>query len=324
LRGQAYCARGAYPEAITDLTSFLQFKPTDPSGYVLRGDVHIVNRNYQRALADYNTAVASDPLWIDAYKGRGIAYMALEKYGLALRDFQVGLQSNPADVEILTNMGIACMLADMPETAANFFRRALETQKGPERKRRLEEWLAQLPQKSDFEQQMGGLPGYVALSPANPEPVETARASIGAQSGQGTGGSHSNQANAPDKLHSQSARRPVPKGFIDLQKSYAAAQAGDKNLSGKLAGSYMGYKWTFSFETKGRHVSAVIRVHPPVGPEETHVCKGTFDSGLVDASDQTGYRFQGRVTEDLRVLGTLTTNHGQSFAVDMPLEDLRL
>ena len=318
LRSQAYCGRGKYAEAVADMTRVLESGSSGPDDYVIRGDAYNAQHDHLAALADYNTAINRDPLWVDAYRGRGTVYMAMERYDLAIKDFQVVIQNVPGDSEASFNMGMACMLADLPAAARSCFAKALQTESAPQRKELVEKRLAELPQTSEFEQRVGGMSGYLSRSPGPPERTPPAGSTVAAVNRVEP---QKSSAGEPDKSETPARRRPPPKGLIELRKAMNGASSKDKVLSGNLTGSYMGFSWTFRFETRGRDVSATIRVHHPTGKEETHLCRGTVDGSFVDASDQDGYRFQGRLTNDLRLVGMLTTNHGRSFSVNMPLEE---
>jgi tetratricopeptide (TPR) repeat protein len=320
LRGLAYYRTGAYAEAVADLSKLVNSSTVGPSDYVLRGDVFSAQRNYRMAMSDYDTAIQRDPFFLDAYLGRGLAHLAAERYDLAMRDFQVVLRTDPRQAEALINMGIVCMSADLPRSARSFFERAMETDTTIPWRTRIQQWLAQLPDRSLLEEQVGGLDGYLsetARSGGSPGPParDQSRLPAGDTPSKGVTARVSEESTLRDQNRLQSPE------VLDLKQVMETAKQGLRNLSGTVAGHHMGFKWTLQFQSKGRHVSGLLKIVSPNGYEDTHLCKGTFDRGLVDASDQAGYRFQGRVTENLRLIGVITTNLGQSFSVNMPLQE---
>jgi len=280
---------------------------------ILRGDAYVIRGDFPNALIDYNAAIARDPLCMDAYLGRAVAYLSRERYAAAMTDFRTVLQTDARNVEALTNMGFACMSVDLPEAARLYFRKALESEKSPRWKERIEGWLSTLPASSAFEQKIGGVSGYLSRE-SKGQPSESA-------SGSGQTSPTSGDRSTPHYAGIKTATRTPSKNLVELRNALNMEAGEEKSVSGKVSGSHMGFKWTLTFQAKGRRVLGTFRIVGPAGFDETHYCTGTYDRGLVDAGDRMGYRFQGRVTEDLRLLGTLTTNHGTSFGVDMFLEE---
>jgi tetratricopeptide (TPR) repeat protein len=309
LRAQAHYHKKAYADATTDLTRVVSGGSTDPADRVFRGDVFNIRREYQKALDDYGVVIQNDPLFLESYKGRSTIYIALERYDLAMRDLQVVLRSEPSDPEALYNMGVACVLADLPSTARSYLESALKVETSDGWRRRVETLLAKLPENSMFEQKVGGLAGY----------LETSSQAGGGQKQPGSK-TAPHASGAPDPPH-VSARESGAVDNFPLKKDLLASRPENSHLKGSLAGSHMGFQWTFKFDSKGRNVSGVLHIRGPAGIEETHLCSGTVDRGFVEMSDRTGYRFHGRITENLRLLGTLSTNRGQSFSVDVPLRE---
>jgi|GEM_PF-859218 len=313
LRGQAYLAIGSYPEAIEDFTRFVQSGAGGTEALILRGDAHVTRGDFPNALIDYNAAIARDPLHMDAYLGRAIAYLSREKYAAAMNDLRTVLQTDAHNVEALTNMGVACMSVDLPEAARSYFRKALTVESSPRWKERIEDWLKASPVSSAFEQKVGGLSGYLSRELKGQPP--------GVALEQGQTPRTSSPQISRESASTKTLPRTPSKNLVQLRNTLNMDAGDERQVSGKVTGSHMGFKWTLTFRAKGRRVLGTLRIIGPAGFDETHYCTGTYDRGLVDAGDRMGYRFQGRVTEDLRLVGTLTTNHGTSFGIDMDLEE---
>jgi tetratricopeptide (TPR) repeat protein len=310
LRAQAYYLRGAYAEATADLTRVIDSGAADPADRVLRADIYSARLDYEGALDDYNASIQSDPLYLDAYRGRATIYMAREKYDLAIRDLQVVLRSEPTDAEALYNAGIACMLADLPTAAKAFFDNAMQVETSDRWRQRIEGAIARLQENSAHERAVGGLAGYLSASSREAQPSVSSADDLRNQQPKVVG--------PPGQLPGTESRAS---DASSLRKDLTSPRPDNTHLTGDLSGTHVGFQWTFHFDSKGRNVSGVLRIRGPAGFEETHLCTGTLDRGLVEMSDRTGYRLQGRITENLRLVGTMSTSRGQSFSVDVPLKE---
>lgn len=65
-RGDAYCGKGDYDQAIADYNEAIRLDPDDALTYIGRGDVYYSKGDYDRAVADYDTAVQIDPAYDEA------------------------------------------------------------------------------------------------------------------------------------------------------------------------------------------------------------------------------------------------------------------
>jgi tetratricopeptide (TPR) repeat protein len=285
---------------------------SSPEDLVQRADIYNSAFDYDKAINDYCTSIQMDPLYLDAYRGRATAYMAREKYDLAVKDLQVVLRSNPSDSESLYNAGIACMLADLPAAATSFFDKALEGEKSDHWRNLVRVQMARLSEASAYEERVGGLAGYLANIGVEPR---------GDQLLAGRSQSEAKQQKGIAGISDQRQVAAMKSDFATLRKDLTSPRPEDSHLTGDLSGTHMGFAWGFHFDSKGRSVSGILRIRGPAGFEETHSCTGTLDRGLVEMSDHTGYRFQGRINEALRLTGTLYTSRGQSFSVDVPLRE---
>jgi len=316
LRGVAYGRRGALPEALADFSRCINANRSDPSAYVLRGDIHNARMDVGEALSDYDAAIKLDPLYMDAYRGRGTAYLALQRYDLSIRDLQVVLQDEPNDLETLTNLGLACKMAGLPNAARDFWKKALNLETDNKWRQAVQKMVNDLPEYSSLEKRVGDLQGYLSRMADLPPPE--------APAGAKHQGSHLNRSRdrARDSGFRQSDQQAGLKAKVgsDSQAVTGLNSGARSRTTWKTGGSAMGMKWNAQLKMSGNRVSGVVRILNPSGNEETHYCYGSFENGLIKASDPSGFRFTGRVTDDSRLVGTLTANDGTTFSVEVPLE----
>lgn len=312
-RGEAYLALGLHSEAIDDLTRYAQSGAGRVDGLILRGDARNERGDYSEAFTDFTAAIKQDPLRVDAYLGRALTLLAQEKYAAAMKDLQVVLEKDPNNVEALTNLGFACEAADLPGSAREYFQKVLEVETSLQWTERIDARLREAPESSAFERKIGGLSGFLSR-------VATARTA--------EDGSGQSDVAAGEKAvsHQQIGRTRrdeqfLSKKLLELRRTVDREADAEKPVFGKVSGSEMGFGWTFDFQVKGRQVTGTLRIVGPAGLDETHHCSGSYDRGFVDLSDRKGHRFQGRITEDLRLEGRLTTNYGTSYVVNVPLSE---
>jgi tetratricopeptide (TPR) repeat protein len=316
-RGQAFYLSGMYPEAIADITTAINHAPADPSGHVLLGDVYAAKGENQAALKNYEKAINVDPLFVDAYVGRGITLLSLEKYGPAIKDFQVALQSAPNDASFLVNMASAFLAADMPQEAREFFQKALDTERDPGMKHVLEARIAALRGVSPFEKHVGGVNGYLAKTSASYEGTGSVSFADARTD------SEEKRTPAIGRKQTIVASLPVLANLRDQpgRKINVRGSASAPEVSGSWDGSYMGLRWNIDFKATGNTVSAIVKIYSPSGKEDIHHCEGVLrEDGYLEASDNKGFRFTGKLTDDYRVVGTVTMGDGKSMNLDMPIE----
>lgn len=308
LRYRAYEAMGSYKEAYSDLSSFISSRPKDAELYMIRADMSVRQNDWMKALADYNRTIDLDPFIVDAYLARGIARIAVERFESALADFEVALKIEPQNAEILYNAALASFAAGLPRIARSYADRAMRVELDQASRSHLREKYAKSPETTNYEEQAGNLKGLLA---------ETVKlASI-----------------APEQAPKLPATSATDGPFRGLPKIDAPGMAGRpkdlkqilemigrENFSGSWWGTYMGMSWTASFSFTGSSTSGVLRINTPSGKSETHYCRGTIDNGKVDASDQLGFRVTGKITDDLRFVGHISTPDNKSVSVDIPLQ----
>lgn len=289
LRGQAYNFIGAYDKAIDDFSSYISAGGSDPEGYILRGDAYSMNLKHEKALPDFTRAIELEPSRLDAFLGRGIAHLGLEQYGSAIKDFRLVLQHDPNDTDALIDMGLAYRLADRPTEAKSYFEKALEAESDPRWKLQLVAYIKDLPTVTNPER-LGDVSEEDDVS--GPEPERT---------------TSPNPVEPPVRLLRHSKIAPTGPGLDP------------KAWSGRWEGSYMGSQLRIDFQQTGGKVSGVLRVHALTGREDVFHFGGTFDGRKIIASHSDGHNFSGKLTENRRIVGVLTTANGIKLNLDLPL-----
>lgn len=294
LRARAYEGLGAKDLALADLNTIVATRHSEPSAYVIRGDALNSLKHYDQAVSDYNRSVELDPFYVDAYLGRGSVYAAMEKYELAIRDFELALKIDQHNPEALYNMAVICMMAGLPKAGRDFTHRALEVNQDPADRERLFSVIAAMPERSDYEEKKGGVKGIFA-EVARQEDLSSV---------------------TPDQTKSDDSE----KSHRRTETRQALAKIGKEDFSGTSSGIYMGIKWSVSYRVTGKATTGTLKIVTPSGKEEIHHGRGTFDNGEVEASDNVGFRFKGKITDDLKLVGSMTTADGQSIPVNIPLD----
>ncbi|MCL5126719.1 MAG: tetratricopeptide repeat protein [Deltaproteobacteria bacterium] len=307
-RARAYEALGNMDSALKDLNRVIDSKPSDPKGYVTRADAESSMKYYDKAISDYNHAIELDPFLVDAYLGRSVVYAAIEQYELSIRDLELALKIDQHNPEALYNMGIVCMVADMPKAGRDYIGRTLAGNINPTDRERLVSILATAPQRSDYEDKKGGIDGVLT--------------DLAKQERRNMSDTNKNLATpVPEGVNADQTRLPYAKKSVkEADTRKLLAKIGKQDFSGSSSGVYMGMRWNATFSFSGKKVKGTLKIVTPSGKRETHYGYGTFDNGAVEASDNMGFRFSGRVSDDLKLMGTMTTADGHSVSVDIPLD----
>ena len=307
-RARAYEALGNMDSALKDLNRVIDSKPSDPKGYVTRADAESSMKYYDKAISDYNHAIELDPFLVDAYLGRSVVYAAIEQYELSIRDLELALKIDQHNPEALYNMGIVCMVADMPKAGRDYIGRTLAGNINPTDRERLVSILATAPQRSDYEDKKGGIDGVLT--------------DLAKQERRNMLATNKNLATpVPEGVNADQTRLPYAKKSVKgADTRQFLAKIGKQDFSGSSSGVYMGMQWNATFSFSGKKVKGTLKIVTPSGKKETHYGYGTFDNGAVEASDNMGFRFSGRVSDDLKLMGTMTTADGHSVSVDIPLD----
>ena len=143
-RGWAYDKIGAPLRAKRDLAHYIELRPSDPKGYLIRADYHNFENNHKAALEDYDKALSLAGDWVNARIGRGLALVGLGRYAEAIKEYEWVLKRKPNDAEVLANMGVAAMRSGKYLKAIKSFEKALKYEKDPKWKHYMEQWIAML------------------------------------------------------------------------------------------------------------------------------------------------------------------------------------
>ena len=86
--GDVDVSMGNYDEAIKDYTKAINYKPSDPDGYIGRAYVYQKMGNHERAIEDYTKAIGLVPGDSNLYFARGSAFELLGNNDQSIRDYQ--------------------------------------------------------------------------------------------------------------------------------------------------------------------------------------------------------------------------------------------
>ena len=289
LRGKAYSSMGALDKAIDDFSSYISASSADPEGYLLRGDAYCMSLKHEGALPDFTKAVELESSRVEAYLGRGIAHLGLEQYAAAVRDFRLVLERDPKNTDALINLGLAYSLADRPTEAKSYYEKALQADLDPKWKMRLAEYIKDLPAVTDSG----------PLADVSEEYDES--------------DSGSQMTTGPDPVE-PSVRLPGPS-----RKASMGPGLDPKVWSGNWEGTYMGSKLRIEFRQTGGKINGVLRVRGLTGREDVFHFRGLFDGRKITARHGDGHSFDGKVTENRRIVGILTAANGIKLNIDLPL-----
>lgn len=303
-RGEAYFMSGDKKKALDDINECIRLQPSHVSGLLLRGDVALSNGNAAAALNDYSAAVKLSPDSARARVSRGLASMALERYGTAVRDFERALELEPRKQDALTNLGLANMLCNRPRAARAAFTAALSQETDERWQGRIAEWLARLPPESDTAADRD-----LPAESADPDD-EVSRIAQETVAGSPAGLDTRNNSVLP-------APHASPQRIAAIPRRPALPRWKGAHLSGKWEATYRGVQITLDVSQTGTSLSGVLKVHGPFGKESTYHFTGTAGyDGSIRVAHHSGHAFEGRATDDGRLVGTLTTRFGTSFPID--------
>lgn len=146
LRAKSLDMMGQPMRALKDIGRYIELKPHDSKGYILKGDVNNFNMDHREAIDSYSHALRVDPGSVNALVGRGLAYAALEKYDLAIKDYEEAIKGNRLNLEALTNLGMALALSGKTEEAVQRLTEALALERDLEWRARLNRLIDEISQ----------------------------------------------------------------------------------------------------------------------------------------------------------------------------------
>ena len=208
---------------------------------------------------------------------------------LPLTDFRLVLRHDPNNTDALINLGLAYWLAGRPGEAKDSFEKALKAELDPKWRPRLASYIKELSS------------GKASGSPAGLSPEDDVF-----QREPESDNRH-DPVEPPIRLLRHPRTASVGPGFDP------------KAWSGRWEGSYMGSKLRIEFKQSGGKISGVLRVHALTGREDVFHFTGAFDGKKIVASHSDGHRFSGKLTDNQRLVGVLTTSNGVKINVDMSL-----
>lgn len=146
LRAKSLDLMGQPMRALKDIGKYIELKPQDPKGYILRGDINNFNLDHREAIESYSLALRFDSRSTNARIGRGLAYTALEKYDLAIKEYQDVIKENRLNLEALGNLGVALALSGRNEEALQKLTEALALERDLEWRSRLKKLIDEISQ----------------------------------------------------------------------------------------------------------------------------------------------------------------------------------
>ena len=146
LRAKSLDMLGQPIRALKDVSKYIELKPNDPKGYILKGDINNFNMDHREAIECYSNALRLDPRSMNARIGRGLAYAALERYDLAIKDYEDVLKENRLHHEALANLGVALALSGHPDEALKKLTEALALERDLDWRARLNRMIDEISQ----------------------------------------------------------------------------------------------------------------------------------------------------------------------------------
>jgi len=92
IRAKCYYMLTDYPNAINEITQYININPKEKSGYEYRGDYHKYNNEYAKALADYKKCLRLSPDDPDIYNSIGQLYDDLNEYAKAINYYDKAIK----------------------------------------------------------------------------------------------------------------------------------------------------------------------------------------------------------------------------------------
>lgn len=125
-RGRCRYLKGAYDDAVGDLTAAIRLNPQHAKAYTTRGLVWQSIGDYRRAISDYDRAIRNDPQSVDAYHNRGNAWTDRGKFRKAIADFTQAIHLDLTSAVTYNGRGVAWRCKGRYAEALADYERTLE------------------------------------------------------------------------------------------------------------------------------------------------------------------------------------------------------
>src|SRR4029453_6828618 len=116
--------QGKLNEAAQLLEMYRYESANNPDYWRASGRLHLELRNYDVAADAFRECVRLSPRDYGAHNYLGIALGRAGKLEEALKAFETASKINPSNIAAYGNAGTACMLANKPDLAVPFYKRA--------------------------------------------------------------------------------------------------------------------------------------------------------------------------------------------------------
>jgi tetratricopeptide (TPR) repeat protein len=116
--GLAYLNRGRFDDANFAANSYLQARPSDPKGYLLRGKVYFAKARWNDAEGQYLKAKQLAPKNSEVAKALGRVHQKQGKNKQAIQELTEAASDNPGDLEVIEDLALAFLADGQPKNAA--------------------------------------------------------------------------------------------------------------------------------------------------------------------------------------------------------------
>ncbi len=104
---------------------------------------------------------------------------------------------------------------------------------------------------------------------------------------------------------------------VTLALAFSSTRSWAVELTGKWEASIFGHRFTAQTQQKGQKLSGVAYLYDFFGNRSTYHFRGMVNGNKVVASHHDGHVFNGDVTPDGRLVGTLRTSNGHKIPIDV-------
>ncbi len=118
--------KGAYNEALVDLSEAVRLDDHDVDAYFNRGLTYYRLHKIEKAIEDFTMAITLNNEFIEAYVNRGNIYLEFEEYKKAIKDYTKVLAINPNNSLAHNNLGLVYLNLGEYKQATAYFKSAIE------------------------------------------------------------------------------------------------------------------------------------------------------------------------------------------------------